>query len=217
ANVHPDDAARVQRDLANLTGLADLDGRGTAIHEYRFRRADGVYRWIRDEFRLLRGDDVGAAEIVGYWIDITERRSQMEALREARDAAEQASRAKSDFLSRMSHELRTPMNAILGFGELLGLERERLSANQREGLGHIMGAGRHLLTLIDGVLQLAKIDAGQEDILSEAIAVDDVAARCEALVRPIARRRQVRIDRAPCPELYVRGDAVRLMQVLVNL
>jgi PAS domain S-box-containing protein len=214
ANVHPDDAARIQRGLADL---ADLDGRGTELHEYRFRRADGVYRWIRDEFRLLRDDDGAAAEIVGYWIDITERRSQMEALREARDAAEQASRAKSDFLSRMSHELRTPMNAILGFGELLGLERERLSANQREGLGHIMGAGRHLLTLIDGVLQLAKIDAGQEDILSEAIAVDDVTARCEALVRPSARRREVTIERAPCPGLYVRGDAVRLMQVLVNL
>ncbi|MCA9635599.1 MAG: PAS domain-containing protein, partial [Myxococcales bacterium] len=210
-NVHPADSPRI---FAGLAGLLERDAH---VHEYRFRRADGEYRWMRDELRVLRDDTGAPVEIVGYWIDITERRAQEEALRQARDAAEEANQAKSDFLSRMSHELRTPMNAILGFGELLGLDQRRLSEIQREGLGHIMDAGRHLLTLIDGVLQLAKIDAGKEDLSVEAVALAEVVARCRALIRPIADRRQVSIAADIDPDLFVLADQVRLKQVLVNL
>jgi signal transduction histidine kinase len=103
--------------------------------------------------------------------DVTERKQLEHVLKRAKEDAERANRAKSDFLSRMSHELRTPLNAILGFAQLL--EMDELDAEQRESVEQILKAGRHLLSLVDEVLDIARIEAGRMTLSLEPIAVSE--------------------------------------------
>ena len=134
----------------------------------------------------------------------------------ARDAAEEANRAKSDFLSRMSHELRTPMNAVLGFAQLLGLDPS-VSGQQRQSLDHILRAGKHLLHLINDVLDLAHVESGRMTLSPEPLSVEDIVHEVVALMRPLAQSRRVRIDVEPMSGSVVRGDRLRVRQVLLNL
>jgi PAS domain S-box-containing protein len=138
-------------------------------------------------------------------------------LEQAKGAAEAANRAKSDFLSRMSHELRTPLNAILGFGQLL--EMGSPTPRQRQQLEQILKGGRHLLELINEVLDLSRIEAGRLHLSLGPVAVGQACAEVCDLVRPLAERHGVRIE-APCAAaagLHVRADNQRLKQVLLNL
>ncbi len=136
---------------------------------------------------------------------------------EARQEAERANQAKSEFLSRMSHELRTPLNAILGFGQVL--EMDPLGPEQREGVGHILKAGRHLLGLIDEVLDIARIEAGRMRLSLEPVSVKQVLDEVRSLIRPLAAERKMRFEvRAPeAAALYALADRQRLNQVLLNL
>jgi PAS domain S-box-containing protein len=138
-------------------------------------------------------------------------------LEEAKRAAESANRAKSEFLSRMSHELRTPLNAILGFGQLL--EMGAPTPRQRQQVEQILKGGRHLLELINEVLDLARIEAGALHLSPEPVSVRQACAEVGDLVRPLAERHGVRVEAAcaTAPDLYVRADNQRLKQVLLNL
>jgi protein-histidine pros-kinase len=148
--------------------------------------------------------------------DVTDRRRVSQEAEEAKQEAERANRAKSDFLSRMSHELRTPLNAILGFGQLL--EMERLSSSQDESLHQIMGAGRHLLDLIDEVLDISRIEAGRLPVSSEPVPVDVAISDAIQLVVPIARERGIVFEeRGSCLGVFVMADRQRIRQVLLNL
>jgi signal transduction histidine kinase/CheY-like chemotaxis protein len=137
-------------------------------------------------------------------------------MRQAKEEAERASRAKSEFLSRMSHELRTPLNAILGFGQLLELDVRE--AEQADNVGEILRAGRHLLELINEVLDLARIEAGKLSISPEPVPLAPLIEDCQALIRPMAEGRGIRIVEAggECV-VHVRADRVRLKQTLLNL
>jgi len=148
---------------------------------------------------------------------LDERKRAEEALRQAKQEAERANRAKSEFLSRMSHELRTPLNAILGFGQVL--EMEPLVPEQREGVGHILKAGRHLLGLIDEVLDIARIEAGRMRLSLEPVSVKQVLDEVRSLIRPLAAERKMQFEvRAPeVAALYALADRQRLNQVLLNL
>jgi PAS domain S-box-containing protein len=148
--------------------------------------------------------------------DITERKQAEEALQKAKLAAEQANEAKSEYLSRMSHELRTPLNAILGFGQLL--EMDELRDEQRESLGQILAAAKHLLALINEVLDIAAIEAGRLALSLEPVAVADVAAETVSLIRPLADQHGILLASPAhgCPE-HVLGDRQRLKQILLNL
>jgi CheY-like chemotaxis protein/nitrogen-specific signal transduction histidine kinase len=138
------------------------------------------------------------------------------ALREAKEEAERANRAKGEYLSRMSHELRTPLNAILGFAQLL--ELEELTAEQRENLHYILSAARHLLALINEVLDIATIEAGRLPLSLEPVAVADVVAEAVSLIRPLADQHQVLlVSPALDDHAHVRGDRQRLKQILLNL
>ena len=134
----------------------------------------------------------------------------------AKDQAERASRAKSEFLSRMSHELRTPLNAILGFGQLL--EMDQLEDEQAENVQEILHAGRHLLDLINEVLDLARIEAGRLTISQEPVPLFPLVEECLTLIRPMAEKHGIGIIATgqDCGE-QVRADRTRLKQVLLNL
>ncbi|MBE9610372.1 PAS domain-containing hybrid sensor histidine kinase/response regulator [Chitinilyticum piscinae] len=147
--------------------------------------------------------------------DITRLKQNEAALLEARDQAQAASKAKSDFLSHMSHELRTPLNAILGFAHLL---REDADDSSREMLGHILTAGQHLLGLINEVLDLASIEAGRLQLHCESIELGPVISDCLTLVKPLAAARDIRLQIPSLPSgQRVQADPKRLRQMLINL
>jgi PAS domain S-box-containing protein len=154
--------------------------------------------------------------LLGISEDITERKAAADELLTTREEAERANRAKTEFLSRMSHELRTPLNAILGFGQLL--ELERLTDEQREHVDYILSAGRHLLDLINEVLDISRIESGQLTLSAEPVEVGDAIAEVVALVTTQADRQHVTVTNAHAAcEQYVMADRQRLRQVLLNL
>ncbi len=134
----------------------------------------------------------------------------------AREAAEKANTAKSDFLSSMSHELRTPLNAIIGFSELLQYE-EDLSQENRENIDEINSAGHHLLKLINEILDLSKIESGKMTMSIETIAVNALVSECMSLINTVAERYSVTVSTEIKGNLGIRADYLRLKQVLLNL
>lgn len=202
--VHPDDRDQVRESWERTIS------RGESTREYRFRDADGTYRWLRDEQRLLGTLEDGDAEIIGTVSDVTDRRH----LEVAKEAAEAANLAKSSFLSRMSHELRTPMNAILGFAQLL--ELEVTGEQNRESAQQILRGGRHLLRLIDEVLDLARVESGGMALSVEPVPLNEVIRDSFELVQGMAENRQISLD-FDDTSLYVAADQQRLKQVLLNL
>ncbi|GKS07829.1 PAS domain S-box protein [Pseudomonas syringae pv. theae] len=148
--------------------------------------------------------------------DISDRRVAEIALGTAREEAERASRAKSEFLSRMSHELRTPLNSILGFAQLLDMDSH---ASQRPQVGHILRAGQHLLKLINEVLDIARIEAGHVSLSLEPVSLSSVLKETLVLVSPMAADGNIELEELPHlpDELGVIADRQRLVQVLLNL
>ena len=147
-----------------------------------------------------------------------ERHRGEQIVRLAQQSAVQANNAKIEFLSRMSHELRTPLNAILGFSQLL--EIERLSGGQRESVEQITRAGRHLLELVNEVLDISRIDSGHMALTPEPLAVDELLREALDLIRPLAEARRIELAAGPgciTPGRYVLADRQRLRQVLLNL
>jgi signal transduction histidine kinase/CheY-like chemotaxis protein len=144
-------------------------------------------------------------------------RAMTTSLMEAKEEAERANLAKSEFLSRMSHELRTPLNAILGFAQLM--QMDDLAPDQREGVDHISVAGRHLLSLIDETLQISRIEAGRLDMAIESILLAEAVQRAVALVGPIAAKThvEVRAETLEAGGVAVSGDRQWFTQVLLNL
>lgn len=134
----------------------------------------------------------------------------------ARDEAERASNAKSDFLSSMSHELRTPMNGILGFSQVLKYD-ETLSELHKESVEEIISAGEHLLALINEVLDLAKIESGRIDLSLEPVDLNHVFKECMKLISVMATNRKISVTHSDLNGIVVRADRTRLKQILINL
>jgi PAS domain S-box-containing protein len=150
--------------------------------------------------------------------DITERLHAQEILVRSKDEAERTSRFKDRFLSTMSHELRTPLNAILGFSELLCDDRYgSLNERQRRYIDHIHTGGRHLLQLINEILDLSKIEAGRLELAIESVRTDKALDEVLSAMRPLADRKVQTLLQHTEAGLYVRADAMRLRQVLTNL
>ena len=136
----------------------------------------------------------------------------------ARDEAEQASKIKSEFLSHMSHELRTPLNAVLGFGQMLELDAADLNADQRMSVQEILAAGKHLLVLINDILDLAKIESGKFDVDIEEVEINEILDECLSIVTIQANKNNIEMINLIGEENYkISANAVRLKQVLLNL
>jgi signal transduction histidine kinase/CheY-like chemotaxis protein len=171
----------------------------------------------REELGLLHGlaalADLSLARCL---LTERERDNQLE-LQLAKDEAERANAAKNDFLSRMSHELRTPLNVVLGFGQILEMN-DSLDARDREAVEHILKAGRHLLELINEVLDLSTIESGRMTISPEPVELTELAREALDLIRPLADERSVRVgDDLGSALHHVNADRQRLKQVLLNL
>ncbi len=224
-HIHPDDRAAVAATMATLTSGATEE---TSL-VYRVLRPDlapGEEAWVEGTVRLTRNPDSGAPDgFVVVTRDVTERlrlereRAAREVeLAQARDAAEAGSRAKSRFLSSMSHELRTPLNVILGFAQVLSLDRG-LRETQRDQLAAMQSAGRHLLDMISGILDFSRIEAGQLDLSPSVTPLRPLVSECLEMVGPAAAAKglQLALEVEPDAPLAARVDPVRLRQVLLNL
>jgi len=213
--VHPDDLPALRRALDDhLQGRADR-----YAAEHRMRCVDGSWKWVLDGGRVFARDAAGRpVRVVGTQTDVSQRRDA-EALRRERDRADAANRAKTEFLSRMSHELRTPLNAILGFAQLLVARTDPpLAPEQRQQIGHIEQAGWHLLEMVNDMLDLTRIEAGQLELHPQPVALGGVVSAAGAMVARQAQEAQVELAAEPVDAAaVVEADPVRLRQVLVNL
>jgi two-component system, NarL family, sensor histidine kinase EvgS len=189
---------------------------GTPVDmEFRFENGRDL-SWARAELVPRRESD-DAVVWSGYWVDASAEHARSEELARARDVAEAASRAKDDFVAMMSHEIRTPMNGVLGLIEVL--ERTPLNADQAEMLGMIQESAGALLQILDDLLDYSKIEAGRLTIEAEPIDIRELVDNAVGLLAGRAHEKglKVRVDITPDVAATLRGDSVRLRQILFNL
>ena len=201
--VHPDDSDALYEAYETLAGKIDRN--------YRVRHRNGHWIHVREISTDIMDDNGNCIESIGTLQDVTE-------LTDAQLRAEQANRAKNQFLSRMSHELRTPLNAIIGYSQLIQSD-SRLDEQQLSRVRTIFDAGQHLLSLIDEVLDLSRLEGGNLEITSEPVPLSGLIEECMELVAGMAEKRGIVID---CDLDSLRGmvveaDATRLKQVFLNL
>jgi len=175
-----------------------------------FRRPDDTEFWLQFDCVPVFDERGRIEQVIATAIDIS-------SVKEA-DAVRRESEAKSRFLASMSHELRTPLNSILGFAQLLGGGAYgELNERQRRYLGHITSSGGHLLELVNDVLDLSKVAAGQMDLAIESVPLRPLVAEVVERLRPMADARKLQISTEIPPGIVVRADHRRLEQVLANL
>ncbi|UEM22898.1 PAS domain S-box protein [Skermanella mucosa] len=212
--VHPDEREAV---MGRLTRSAAEKSRSAM--EFRISRPDGEERHVWAQWQFSQDESGEVAQVFGVCRDITEQKKTEEMLRAAKDAAEAASRAKSEFLASMSHELRTPLNAIMGFSEVL---KEQilgpLSERYRDYASDIHRSGQHLLDLISDLLNMARIEARQMEFQEEAVTLSEIVDEALRLTRlSPGETRQTVTKTLPDPAPVLRADRRALKQVLINL
>jgi cell cycle sensor histidine kinase DivJ len=215
ALVHNGDLKAIQSAFV----AASYFGR-SATAEVRFKRSDGSYLWTEIRCRPAALVNGAASDIVAVTRDISERKAHEGALIDARDAAEEANRAKSRFLANMSHELRTPLNAVIGFSEVMTHEMFGPVGSPRylEYARLINESGSHLLELINGILDMSKIEAGKFDLTEEMFDLAEVADQAARFVKLQADRKGVVLKLGIAPDVHtIFADKRAVKQVLMNL
>ncbi len=222
--VHPDDRKMVI-DAVN----ACVEGREDYDIEHRVVWADGSIHWVSERGDVLRSEDGLPLHMLGVVQLIDVRKKADQELMAAREKAESANQAKSQFLSSMSHELRTPMNAVVGYGQLLKMDEDHpLLGAQKESVDEILKASGHLLELINDLLDLASIEAGEFSLAIDTIDLGLVIFESIQLITPLAHNRGISIylkkkgtyieaDELLHADLLLYVDRTRIKQVIVNL
>lgn len=201
-----------------LKAVTDGGGR-VSDFEARMKRRDGSIIWVSTNAQFIYDRDDNVVGVEGTTRDITAQREAERALLLAKEEAERANAAKSEFLSGMSHELRTPLNAVIGFSQMLEIQKDAgLSAQQHEYLGIIRSSGEHLLCLINEVLDLARVEAGHMEVRAVHVEPKSLVADCIALVMPMAVGRHIHIDSlGPDQPPHIMVDRTKFKQILINL
>ena len=210
--IHPGDLAQSEEEYWQAAKRGQ-----PAQTEWRIIRPDGDVRWVRATTTPVVDPDGLVRRSAGTAEDITERRLSEIALRKAHADAQTANAAKSEFLSRMSHELRTPLNSVLGFAQLL--ELDPLTQDQQDAVQYVLRGGRHLLALIDDVLDITKIESDRLDVSLEPVLVSELVREAIKMMSSLASTVDVTVN-YDCDERspqYVKADRRRLRQVLLNL
>lgn len=204
--IHPEDLAKVTDAIkSSLNTGTDYDV------EHRVVWPDGTVKWLHEKGNVVRDLEGNPLRMLGVVIDIDKQKITQQEL-------EEASKAKSEFLSSMSHELRTPLNAILGFSQLLQNDTdEPLTADQSDSIDHIYSSGQHLLDLINQVLELSKIEAGKLEISIEVLNIHDVLGLCLPMLDAQAKKAEVSLQVTTHDERKIVADFTRLKQVIINL
>jgi PAS domain S-box-containing protein len=209
--VHPADQDRVRREF-----LAAVDAGVHAKSEHRIVVGEQEIRWVRTSSRPVPNSRGAPERAVVTIEDITDRVQAAEALREAEATARAANEAKSLFLSRMSHEFRTPLNAVLGFGQLL--ERQLQGSPHITAVDYILKGGRHLLDLINDVMDIARIESGEMSLSLEPTCLADLVGEALDLMKPLAQDADIVLLRETTSrQEYALADRQRLRQILLNL
>ena len=185
--------------------------------EVQHRRADGHPFWGLMTWQRLEYE--GQPALAGWMYDITARKEAEAAMQEARAAAEQANQTKSEFLANMSHELRTPLNAIIGYAQILQEDAEDVGQDEMlPDLKKIESAGKHLLGLINDILDLSKIEAGRMEIYLEPVSVPALVDEVRTLTAPLASSNGNRVEVSIEPGIAsIQADVTKLKQSLLNL
>ncbi len=212
-HLHPDEVTNIF-DVLDAYLAGDIP---VYEQEFRMRHKDGSYRWILARGEALRTPDGTPYRIAGSHTDITVRKQAEEVLQHAKLKAEAANRAKSEFLANMSHEIRTPLNAVLGFTELL--DSLITDSTQRSYLESIKVGGRNLLTLINDILDLSKIEAGKLEITPEPTSITAIFNEIHQIFRQKLAEKPLKylVEIAPDIPEYLLVDEMRVRQILLNL
>ncbi|MBD8532870.1 MULTISPECIES: MHYT domain-containing protein [unclassified Massilia] len=212
AMIHAADRARVSEAIQ-----AALAQDRPYLVEYRLLHADGSTRWMWENGTGVRNEAGELAWLDGVILDISERRTMEDALREAKEAAEQAAAARASFVANMSHEIRTPMNSILGFTDVL-LDGE-LAPDQRRHLDTVRSNGRSLLRLLNEILDTAKLEKGAVELEINDFNLLSLIDELSSTLAANARTKGLQVDLHYDPALptNLRGDELRIRQVLTNL
>ncbi|MBI4383849.1 MAG: PAS domain S-box protein [Nitrospinae bacterium] len=187
--------------------------------EFHNRKKNGEPYWEYATISPIKNAQGEITHFIAVEEDITGLKKTEEELRRAKEAAEAATRAKSVFLAQMSHELRTPMNAILGYSELLEEEAaEKGVEDFIPDLQKIQSAGKHLLGLINNILDLSKIESGKMDIHSETVELEELVREAASVVKPLAEKNSNRLEIHASQDLgTIETDSTKLLQILLNL
>lgn len=214
AITHPDDGKSCHQYYKSLaTGLNN-----NYRVEKRLIRKDGTYFWADVSLTMIHDQNQQFEAAIGVIVNIDERKQAETKLKQAKETAEIANRAKSTFLANMSHELRTPLNAILGYAQIFQRDT-RLTNEQQEGIDTIHRNGEYLLTLINDILDLAKIEADRVELYNVAFRLDDFLDDIIKLFKIRAEQKEIRFEYQKLTSLpsIVYADDKRLRQILINL
>ena len=221
--LHPDDRERVLKEY-NET-ISDYSGQKTYDVEYRLRTKNRGYRWYRAVGKPTRRPDGSPITYIGVFIDITEQKKMMQELAEQRESlsialeeANQANKAKTAFLSNMSHEIRTPMNAIIGL-DRIALNDPDISETTREHLEKIGLSAQHLLSIINNILDMSRIESGRMAVNSEEFSFAKLLTQVNTIISGQCREKGLAYEclvKGSVGDYYI-GDDIKLRQVMINI